>query len=174
MLQVGGGAPVNGELLARMRDLIAHRGPDDAGSYVAPDGRVGLANRRLSIIDLSAGGHQPLTNEDGTVWIAFNGEIYNYRELRPALLARGHVFASQSDTEVIVHLYEEYSGFSPRRSRARNNSWRRASQIANANMPRRCCTQSAPYSSYKCTITSVSLCDANTCPRASSAGRNSR
>ena len=108
MLQVGGGAPVNGELLARMRDLIAHRGPDDAGSYVAPDGRVGLANRRLSIIDLSAGGHQPLANEDGTVWIAFNGEIYNYRELRPALLARGHVFASQSDTEVIVHLYEEY------------------------------------------------------------------
>ncbi|MDA0699294.1 MAG: asparagine synthase (glutamine-hydrolyzing) [Chloroflexi bacterium] len=108
MLQVGGGAPVNVELLARMRDLIAHRGPDDAGSYVAPDGRVGLANRRLSIIDLSAGGHQPLANEDGTVWIAFNGEIYNYRELRPALLARGHVFASQSDTEVIVHLYEEY------------------------------------------------------------------
>lgn len=108
LLQVGGGAPVNAELLARMRDLIAHRGPDDAGSYVAPDGRVGLANRRLSIIDLSAGGHQPLANEDGTVWIAFNGEIYNYRELRPALLARGHVFASQSDTEVIVHLYEEY------------------------------------------------------------------
>lgn len=108
LLQVGGGAPVNAELLARMRDLIAHRGPDDAGSYVAPDGRVGLANRRLSIIDLSAGGHQPLANEAGTVWIAFNGEIYNYRELRPALLARGHVFASQSDTEVIVHLYEEY------------------------------------------------------------------
>ena len=108
LLQVGGGAPVNAELLTRMRDLIAHRGPDDAGSYVAPDGRVGLANRRLSIIDLSAGGHQPLANEDGTVWIAFNGEIYNYRELRPALLARGHVFASQSDTEVIVHLYEEY------------------------------------------------------------------
>lgn len=108
LLQVGGGAPVNAELLARMRDLIAHRGPDDAGSYVAPNGRVGLANRRLSIIDLSASGHQPLANEDGTVWIAFNGEIYNYRELRPALLARGHVFASQSDTEVIVHLYEEY------------------------------------------------------------------
>ena len=79
LLQVGGGAPVNAELLARMRDLIAHRGPDDAGSYVAPDGRVGLANRRLSIIDLSAGGHQPLANEDGTVWIAFNGEIYNYQ-----------------------------------------------------------------------------------------------
>ena len=92
-------------LVKRMADAIRHRGPDDEGFYVC--GQVGLGFRRLSIIDLS-GGHQPLSNEDGTVWIVFNGEIYNYQGLRQQLLGKGHLFKSKSDTEVIVHLYEEY------------------------------------------------------------------
>lgn len=92
-------------LLKRMADAIAHRGPDDEGYYVK--GQIGLGFRRLSIIDLS-GGHQPLSNEDDSIWIVFNGEIYNYRELRALLLSKGHIFKTQSDTEVIVHLYEEY------------------------------------------------------------------
>ena len=91
-------------LLKAMADTIQHRGPDDEGYYTS--GPVGLGFRRLSIIDLAAG-HQPLSNEDGSVWIIFNGEIYNYKELREYLLSRGHVFKTQSDTEVIVHLYEE-------------------------------------------------------------------
>ena len=91
--------------LARMRDRMVHRGPDDAGLYV--DERVGLAVRRLSIIDLR-GGHQPISNEDGTVWVVFNGEIYNYQELRRWLEGRGHRFHSKSDTEILVHGYEEY------------------------------------------------------------------
>jgi asparagine synthase (glutamine-hydrolysing) len=89
----------------QMLDTIRHRGPDGEGTYVS--GQVGLGHRRLSIIDLSTG-QQPLANEDGTVWIVFNGEIYNYQGLRSELLTRGHVFRTQSDTEVIVHLYEEY------------------------------------------------------------------
>jgi len=87
-----------------MADTLYHRGPDDEGFYVS--GPVGLGFRRLSIIDL-ASGHQPLSNEDGTVWIVFNGEIYNYQELREYLLTRGHIFSTRTDTEVIVHLYEE-------------------------------------------------------------------
>jgi asparagine synthase (glutamine-hydrolysing) len=99
------------EILRRMTTAIVHRGPDDAGEYFGdsiPPGRgqCALGFRRLSIIDL-AGGHQPLSNEDGSIWIAFNGEIYNYRELRGPLIARGHRFATDSDTEVIVHLYED-------------------------------------------------------------------
>jgi len=86
----------------RMCDRLSHRGPDDEGIYVA--GAVGLGMRRLSIIDLS-GGHQPIHNEDGTVWLVFNGEIYNFQELRRQLLARGHRFYTSTDTEVIVHLY---------------------------------------------------------------------
>jgi len=96
---------VNEAVLIRMRDVLHHRGPDDAGIFI--DGNVGLAHRRLSIIDLEAG-HQPMTNEDGSVQIVFNGEIYNHAEHRPALRERGHVFATHSDTETIVHLYEEY------------------------------------------------------------------
>lgn len=92
-------------LLKEMADTISHRGPDDEGYYVS--GPVGLGFRRLSIIDLKTG-HQPLSNEDGTVWIVFNGEIYNYRELRQYLQAKGHVFKTKTDTEVIVHLYEEF------------------------------------------------------------------
>lgn len=94
---------------ARLRVMaaaLAHRGPDDEGYWTQPSAGVGLANRRLSIIDLP-GGRQPIANEDGTVVTVFNGEIYNYRELRDELTARGHTFQSASDTEVIVHLYEE-------------------------------------------------------------------
>src|SRR5688500_10937650 len=87
-----------------MNAPLVHRGPDDQG--VAVLGETGLAMRRLSIIDV-AGGHQPLANEDSTVWVVFNGEIYNHRELRRDLVARGHQLRTGSDTEVIVHLYEE-------------------------------------------------------------------
>ena len=87
-----------------MMDAIRHRGPDDEGLHIASE--VGLGFRRLAIIDLNSG-HQPLSNEDGTIWIVFNGEIYNYQELRKFLLSKGHVFRTQTDTEVIVHLYEE-------------------------------------------------------------------
>lgn len=92
-------------ILQRMAAIIAHRGPDDDGFFTT-DG-IGLGMRRLSIIDL-AGGKQPIYNESGSVTLVFNGEIYNYRELRVQLQQRGHYFRSQSDTEVIVHLYEEY------------------------------------------------------------------
>jgi asparagine synthase (glutamine-hydrolysing) len=87
-----------------MCQVITHRGPDDAGYYVA--GGVAIGMRRLSIIDI-ASGHQPISNEDGTIWIVFNGEIYNFAELRADLIARGHRFKTHSDTETIVHLYEE-------------------------------------------------------------------
>jgi asparagine synthase (glutamine-hydrolysing) len=99
------GAPVDEAQLNVMRDQIAHRGPDDAGTRV--EGPVGLGHRRLSIIDLSPAGHNPMSNEDGTVWVVFNGEIYNYIALREQLIARGHRFSSHTDTEVIVHLWEE-------------------------------------------------------------------
>lgn len=99
------GQPVDGPLLQSMAGSIAHRGPDDEGFHI--DGAAGLGMRRLSIIDL-AGGHQPISNEEGTVWIVFNGEIYNYPELRRELLALGHVFSTRSDTETIVHAYEEW------------------------------------------------------------------
>ncbi|PWK06292.1 asparagine synthase (glutamine-hydrolyzing) [Tumebacillus permanentifrigoris] len=98
------GQPVDQSVLERMSDQIVHRGPDDMGVHLQDN--IGLGFRRLSIIDLE-GGHQPLSNEDGTVWISFNGEIYNYQEIRRWLLERGHQFKTDSDTEVIVHLYEE-------------------------------------------------------------------
>lgn len=96
---------VQADEINQMLDVIAHRGPDDSGCYVR--GNIGIGNRRLSIIDLERG-RQPICNEDGTVWVVYNGEIYNYRGLRLQLEARGHVFHTSSDTEVIVHLYEEY------------------------------------------------------------------
>ena len=92
-------------MVKAMCDQIRHRGPDDEGFRV--DGGCAIGMRRLSIIDLSTG-HQPMANEDGTVWIVFNGEIYSYRELRDDLQRRGHIFRTHSDTETIVHLYEEY------------------------------------------------------------------
>lgn len=94
-------------VVTRMRDELTHRGPDDAGVYVSPDRAVALGHRRLSIVDLSAAGHQPMANEDGTVWIAYNGEVYNHGELRAELEAKGHRFRSRTDTEAILHLYEE-------------------------------------------------------------------
>ena len=97
-------SPINREELKKMNDLIIHRGPDDEGYYVSDN--IGLAMRRLSIIDL-AGGHQPMTNEDNSIWVVLNGEIYNFQSLREDLLSRGHKFKTKSDTEVIVHLYEE-------------------------------------------------------------------
>ena len=98
------------ETLVRMTRVQAHRGPDDVGVWERrfPDGSyVGLGSRRLSIIDLSPSGHMPMCNEDRTVWITYNGEIYNFAELRHELQNKGHRFVSDTDTEVIVHLYEE-------------------------------------------------------------------
>ena len=97
--------PVDQAVIVAMGERLRHRGPDDHGVYV--NGHVGLAHRRLSIIDLSAAGHQPMSNADGTIWIVFNGEIYNFQELREALQTR-HAFRSRTDTEVILYLYEEY------------------------------------------------------------------
>ncbi len=97
--------PVTESLLRHMNDTIQHRGPDDAGYYL--DEQAGLAMRRLSIVDLSTG-DQPIPNEDQTVWIVYNGEIYNHQEVRRRLEQKGHQFKTQSDTEVIVHAYEEY------------------------------------------------------------------
>src|SRR6266567_952586 len=96
--------PMDSRLIARMADRLSHRGPDDSGHYVS--GPIGLASRRLSIIDLATG-KQPISNEDGTVWVVLNGEIYNFIELRAELERRGHRFRTRTDTEVIVHLYEE-------------------------------------------------------------------
>ncbi len=96
---------VNPGELRRMCDVMSHRGPDDEGIYT--DGGIGIGMRRLSIVDLSTG-HQPLSNEDGSVWIVFNGEIYNHLALREQLITRGHCYRTHSDTETIVHLYEEY------------------------------------------------------------------
>jgi asparagine synthase (glutamine-hydrolysing) len=96
---------VDGNVLRAMTDSLTHRGPDDSGFHEAPG--ISLGVRRLSIIDVP-GGHQPLANEDGSVTVVFNGEIYNHQELRSRLEARGHRFATRTDTEVLVHLYEEY------------------------------------------------------------------
>jgi asparagine synthase (glutamine-hydrolysing) len=96
--------PVSSVILKAMTDALVHRGPDDEGFYVS--GQVGLGHRRLSIIDLAAG-QQPMANEDDTVWVVFNGEIYNFLELKHFLASKGHQFKTHSDTEVIVHLYEE-------------------------------------------------------------------
>jgi asparagine synthase (glutamine-hydrolysing) len=98
---------VDEPMLRRMADTIQHRGPDDDGYYVSPDHQVGLGFRRLSIVDLATA-DQPMHNEDGTVWLVFNGEIYNHADHRPGLEARGHRFRSRGDGEVILHLYEEY------------------------------------------------------------------
>lgn len=100
------GGPVDAGLVKAMTDSLAHRGPDGEGYHVA--GAVGLGHRRLAIIDLSSAGHQPMTNEDGSVWITFNGEIYNFHEVRKTLEPLGHRFRSRTDTEVVIHAYEEW------------------------------------------------------------------
>ena len=98
------GRPADRDVLISMTRAMHHRGPDDEGIFL--DRQVGLGHRRLSIIDRAAG-HQPMCNEDETVWIVFNGEIYNFQEIREDLVAQGHRFRTRSDTEVIVHLYED-------------------------------------------------------------------
>ncbi|HEV8133700.1 MAG TPA: asparagine synthase (glutamine-hydrolyzing) [Pyrinomonadaceae bacterium] len=105
------GKPVDRDLLARMNDAIRHRGPDDDGFYL--NGPVGLGMRRLAIIDLKSG-QQPIHNQDGTTWIVFNGEIYNYLELRQQLEKLGHTFYTNSDTEAIVHAYDQYGSNCPK------------------------------------------------------------
>src|SRR5208282_790229 len=105
ILEFGRDARANAAALREMCSVISHRGPDDDGFYT--DGAVGIGMRRLSIVDV-AGGHQPLSNEDGSLWIVFNGEIYNHADLRHQLISRGHTYRTHSDTESIVHLYEEY------------------------------------------------------------------
>ena len=102
-----GSEPVSRSLLERMTKIIKHRGPDDSGLYFSADCLVGLGSRRLSIQDLSPSGHMPMKNEDGTVWVVFNGEIYNFQTLRLKLIQRGHQFRSRTDTEVLIHLYED-------------------------------------------------------------------
>jgi len=104
IVDYSGAVPEEG-LVRRMARTLEHRGPDGEGVYTAPG--VGLGQRRLSIIDLRESANPPLSNEDGSIWIVFNGEIYGYREERERLEARGHVFRTASDTEVIVHLYED-------------------------------------------------------------------
>ena len=97
--------PIEESNLRQMLAMIRHRGPDESGIYL--DSQIGLGNVRLCIIDLT-GGQQPITNEDETLWIVYNGEIYNYLELRDELEIRGHRFVTNTDTEVILHLYEDY------------------------------------------------------------------
>jgi len=100
------GKQADREILKCMTDAVAHRGPDGEGSYVS--GPIGLGHRRLAIIDTSLAGKQPMANEDGTIWITYNGEIYNYREIASDLRTLGHHFCSKTDTEVVLHAYEEW------------------------------------------------------------------
>src|SRR3989338_6527587 len=105
---------LDADMVRKMSSQMRHRGPDDEGVYLnsrvfpGSNAKVGLGHRRLSIIDLSSDGHQPMPNEDKTLWVVLNGEIYNFLELRSDLEKKGHRFKSRSDTEIIVHLYEEY------------------------------------------------------------------
>ena len=101
------GRQLNIGVLERMRDVIRHRGPDDDGVFVDPSGRVGLGHRRLSIVDV-ASGHQPMTNEDGSLHITYNGEVYNHADYRESLESKGHVYRTHCDTETILHLYEDF------------------------------------------------------------------
>src|SRR6266513_1717793 len=99
------GRPVLVDEIRSMCDAMVHRGPDDHGIFIRPD--IGLGMRRLSIIDVE-NGQQPISNEDGSITVVFNGEIYNFQALRRLLIARGHKVATRSDTEVLVHLYEDF------------------------------------------------------------------
>src|SRR5438034_768953 len=112
MCGIAGMAGVSDKVLLKgMLARIRHRGPDDTGVYQAEGASIGdrmaFGNNRLSIIDLSSAGHQPMCNEDGTVWVAYNGEVFNFLELREELERDGHRFQSHTDTEVLVHLYEK-------------------------------------------------------------------
>ena len=111
------GAPIDEAGLSRASDAIAHRGPDDHGLWLDAERRVGLAHRRLSILDLSSAGHQPFASDDGALQLTYNGEIYNFLELREELAGLGHRFRSRSDTEVIVHAYDAWGPSCVRRFR---------------------------------------------------------
>src|SRR4051812_4861675 len=102
------GDVVHEGVLRLMGEAIAHRGPDDHGTHI--DGPVGLANRRLAVIDITPAGHQPMHSDDDRLTIVYNGELYNYRELREELVGRGHRFRSYSDTEVVLHAYRQWGG----------------------------------------------------------------
>src|SRR5438128_12080248 len=114
IIATDGGAPAR-EALHRMADAMRHRGPDADGYWY--DESAGLAHRRLAIIDLSEAGRQPLSNEDGSVWVTFNGEVYNFQQLRRELEALGHRFRTRTDTEAIVHAYEQWGTGCVRRLR---------------------------------------------------------
>src|SRR4030042_3770643 len=105
MCGINGFSWVDQALIRKMNQTSCHRGPDEERVFV--DNNVSLGHRRLSIIDLSPAGHQPMCNEDGTIWIVHNGEIYNYPEIRMELQAKGYKLVSRTDTEVILHSYEE-------------------------------------------------------------------
>jgi asparagine synthase (glutamine-hydrolysing) len=107
ILAFNDGFQLDEAIVVRMSDALHHRGPDAGGALVRPDERLALGHRRLSIIDLSAAGRQPMASEDESVWISYNGEVYNHAQLRTELEARGHRYRSNTDTESIVHLYEE-------------------------------------------------------------------
>ena len=94
--------------LTKMRDSMVHRGPDDCGLWISDDKTVGLAHRRLSILDLSEAGRQPMSDSEERVWITFNGEIYNFQEIREELKKRGYIFRTRTDTEVIINAYKEW------------------------------------------------------------------
>src|SRR5262245_27397064 len=100
--------PCSRELLVQMRDSLRHRGPDDAGEWWAENGLVALGHRRLAIIDLSPAGRQPMADSSGRLQVVFNGEIYNYQEVRRELETRGHSFRTATDTEVILEAYLEW------------------------------------------------------------------
>ncbi|MDB5281428.1 MAG: asnB, partial [Bacteroidota bacterium] len=112
MCGIAGQVKLNGVVSTQncvaMTDAIQHRGPDDSGIYINESKTAVLGHRRLSFLDLGPAGHQPLTNEDSTLWITYNGEVYNYVELRKELEAQGHIFKSHTDTEVILHGYEQW------------------------------------------------------------------
>src|SRR5882762_4769845 len=101
-------APVEQPWLDAMVRALSHRGPDDSGTWMSEGREIGLVHARLSIIDLSRAARQPMSNESGTVWLTYNGEIYNFRELRRGLESMGHRFRTASDTEVIIHAYEQW------------------------------------------------------------------
>ena len=100
--------PVSTQLLEEMTRTLAHRGPDAQKCEFFPEHNVGLGHTRLSIIDLTESGSQPMSNREGSIWIVFNGEIYNHVQLRQQLQSRGHKFSGSSDTEVIIHSYQEW------------------------------------------------------------------
>lgn len=108
MGQISLSTSITTEVFNAKRDTLQHRGPDDAHAWFSEDQRVALGHRRLSLIDLSASGRQPMCNEDGSIWLTFNGEIYNYVELRILLQKKGHIFKSTTDSEVLLHGYEEW------------------------------------------------------------------